>query len=116
LRPKLLIVEDDAAMREVWQVIFGTRGWDVAVATTLAEGLTMLDSAPDFLILDLMLPDGGGEAILRKLREAGLKTRVAVTSASDDPTQLSEVRSLGPVAIFEKPVNVADVWRRSEWN
>jgi DNA-binding response OmpR family regulator len=108
-----LIVEDDPAMREVWQIVFARRGWEVAAATTIAEGLEGLDPPPDYLILDLKLPDGGGEAILRRVREDRLKTRVAVTTGSEDAAQLSEVRGLGPEAVFEKPVNVADVWREA---
>jgi CheY-like chemotaxis protein len=104
LRPNLLIVEDDPAMREVWQIVFGSRGWDVAVASTVAEGLASLDPPPDYLILDLSLPDGGGEAILRRVRDADLKTRVAVTTGTDDPARLRRVARL-------KPLNVADVWR-----
>jgi len=113
LNPKLLIVEDDVAMRTVWQVVFSQRGWDVTVAVTLAEGLAALDPPPDYLILDLRLPDGGGEAILRKVRDDKLKTRVAVTTGSDNRDQLRLVKSLGPEAFFEKPINVADVWRDS---
>lgn len=113
LRPKLLIVEDDAAMRTVWEVVFSQRGWDVILASTVAEGLAALDPPPDYLILDLRLPDGGGEVILRRVRDARLKTRVAVTTGSDDPAQLRLARSLAPEALFEKPINVADVWRES---
>ena len=113
LRPKLLIVEDDPAMQTVWDVVFSQRGWDVAIASTVAEGLASLDPPPDYLILDLMLPDGGGEAILRRVRDAKLKTRVAVTTGTDDPAQLRLARSLEPEALFEKPINVADVWRGS---
>src|SRR4051812_2028306 len=65
LRPRLLIVEDDASLREVWEVIFRCRGWDVTSASTVAEGLALLDPPPDYLILDLGLPDAGGEIILR---------------------------------------------------
>ena len=111
LRPKLLIVEDDAAMREVWATIFGSRGWDVAVAATVAEGLELLDHAPDYLILDLALPDGSGGDILRRVRGRNLKTRVAVTTAEDDPERLREIEALRPEAIFEKSVHIADVWR-----
>ena len=113
MRPKLLIVEDDASMREVWEVVFGSRGWDVTSASTVAEGLALHDPPPDYLILDLLLPDEGGEVILRRVRDAGLKTRVAVTTGSDDAQQLSEVKALKPEALFEKPVNVADVWREA---
>ena len=89
MRPRLLIVEDDASLREVWEVIFGSRGWDVASASTVAEGLALLDPPPDYLILDLGLPDAGGEVILRRVRDAGFETRVAVTTGSDDaqPTE-----------------------------
>jgi len=73
--------------------------------------LALLDTPPDYLILDLLLPDQGGEVILRRVRDAGLKTRVAVTTAADAPNYLSEVNSLKPEALFQKPVNVGDVWR-----
>ena len=47
------------------------------------------------------------------MRDDNLKTRVAVTTATDDPNLLSEVKDLGPEAVFEKPVNIADVWREA---
>lgn len=108
MQPKLLIVEDDPTLLEVWRTIFSTRGWDVTLASTIAEGLDRLDPAPDYLILDLHLPDGAGEAVLRRVRDAGLKTRVAVTTGSDDASRLA---ALEPEALFRKPVDVVDIWR-----
>jgi two-component system KDP operon response regulator KdpE len=113
LRPERLIVEDDTAMRTVGQVVFGTRGWDVAVASSVADGLALLDPAPDSLILDLLLPDQGGEVILRRVRDDGLKTRVAVTTAADASMSLNEIRALKPDALFEKPLKIADAWREA---
>ncbi|WP_169977810.1 response regulator [Tautonia rosea] len=107
--PTLLIVEDDRSLLEVWKTIFSTRGWHVSSATTLAEGLAHLDPPPDYVILDLELPDGSGEAILRQIRELGLKTRVAVTTGSDD---LSRLTDLHPEALFQKPVDVAAIWQQ----
>ena len=104
----IVIVEDDAAMRSVWRVVFGSRGWEVAVAATAAEGLARLDPPPDYLILDPALPDRAGMVVLRQVRDARLKTRVAVTTAAEN---LAEVRALAPEAVFAKPVNVADVRR-----
>ena len=108
MRPTLLVVEDDDAMRTVWQVVFAGRGWRVVSAATVAEGLAGLDPAPDCLILDLDLPDGDGEAILRRVRDAGLKTRVVVTTGSATSGTLEALR---PEALLTKPFNVADVWR-----
>ena len=75
----------------------------MASASTVAEGLALLDPPPDYLILDLGLPDAGGEVILRRVRDAGLETRVAVTTGSDDPGRLRKVRDLRPEAVFAKP-------------
>lgn len=113
MTPKLLIVEDDESLREVWAIVFGRRGWAVASASTAAEGLALLDPPPDYLILDLMLPDEGGESILRRIRDTGLNTRVAVTTGTDDAERLRVVKSLHPEALFEKPINLADVWREA---
>jgi len=89
---RLLVVEDDDSIRTSWDVIFSQRGWDVVTAGTVAEGLSLLDPVPDYLILDLSLPDGDGEMILRKVREENLKTRVAVTSGDTNPLRLRVVR------------------------
>lgn len=112
-KQRLLVVEDDQASRTVWETVFGQRGWEVILAGTVAEGLVALDPAPDYLILDLHLPDGNGETILRKIREGDLKTRVAVTTGLDDVDRLGQVHDLGPDALLEKPVNVVDVWREA---
>lgn len=111
---RLLVVEDDDSIRTSWDVIFSQRGWDVVTAGTVAEGLSLLDPAPDYLILDLSLPDGEGETILRRVREGNLKTRVAVTSGDTDPARLRVVRDLKPDAVFLKPINIADVWSEGE--
>jgi two-component system response regulator RegA len=111
---RLLIVEDDGPIRKVWHEIFDRRGWDVAAATTVAGGLALLEPAPDYLILDLTLPDGCGETILRKVREDNLKTRVTVMTGVDDAVRLGMVRLLRPDALLRKPIDVADVWREGQ--
>src|SRR4051794_18665125 len=77
---RVLVVEDDTSSQRAWEIVFGRRGWEVQVAGTVAEGLKMLEQAPDYVILDLRLPDGSGESILRRIREVGLMSRVAVTT------------------------------------
>ena len=113
MRPKLLIAEGDHAWRRGLQVLFANRGWEVTLASTVAEGLALLDPRLDFLILDWALPDAGGGVILRRVRDAGLKTRVAVTTGTSDADQQREIRHLRPEAVLAKPVIVADVWREA---
>lgn len=111
---RLLVVEDDESIRTSWTVIFSQRGWEVITARSVAEGLALLDPAPDYLILDLTLPDGDGETILRRVRETNLKTRVAVTTGETSPARLRVVRELKPDAVFLKPIDIVDVWCEGE--
>jgi len=113
-KSRVLIVEDEGLPRRVWYEIFDRREWDVTTANTIAEGLVSLESVPDYLVLDLSLPDGDGETILRKVRDDSLKTRVTVMTGIEDPARLSRVRQLGPEALFLKPIDVDDLCRESE--
>src|SRR5262245_30391852 len=108
--PRMLVVEDDRMTRDLLRSIFGRMGWEVAVASTLADGLARLDPPPDLLILDLSLPDGEGTELLRRVREARLPIRVAVTTGHD-PSGLEAVAELKPDAILQKPIDLAELRR-----
>ena len=63
----------------------------------------LLDPPPDFLVLDLTLPDGPGEAILWKVRGDCLTCRVAVCTGTHDPQRLAALRLLSPDVVLHKP-------------
>lgn len=109
--PRILVVEDDQASRVALVALFARRGWAVSFAGTVAEGLAMLRPPPDCVLLDLMLPDGGGEAILAAARAGGLTTRVVVTTGLEDPDRLDAVARLGPDSMLPKPVALEALWR-----
>ena len=109
---RLLIVEDDAGIRDSLRAYYVRSGWEVRAAGTVAEGLTSLDAGaePCCLILDLKLPDGDGKAILERVRSKGFKTRVAVCTGSVDLAQLRKVALLKPDAMLSKPIRLPEVW------
>jgi DNA-binding response OmpR family regulator len=109
-RQRMLVVEDDRTTCDLLRAIFAHLGWQVLVASTVADALRLLDPPPDLLVLDLTLPDGDGTDILRHVRTAHLPTRVAVTTGLD-PAFLPAVTSLRPDALLQKPIEVADVCR-----
>lgn len=112
--PRLLIVEDDAATRQAMRSAFGRKGWVVSEASTVAEALALLDPPPQLIVLDLILSDGDGEAVLRKVREADIKTCVAVCSGTNDPSRLAVVRALHPDILLNKPIDAAALCRVCE--
>ena len=106
-KPRLLIVEDDRATRVALVALFRRLGLEVESVETLAEARARLVARPDFVVLDLMLPDGNGIEVLRHIRSAGLPVRVAVTTGVFDWHLLDDVRKLGPERLFQKPVDAA---------
>jgi DNA-binding response OmpR family regulator len=111
---RILVVEDDPASQDVFRRLFAHRGWVVSVARTVAEGMAKLDTPPHCILLDLTLPDGEGEAILRKVREGNLPSKVAVCTGTDDPVRLAMVKGMRPEALFRKPLDFDEVCRAVE--
>lgn len=105
----VLIVEDDAWTRHALARILGHHGYAVRTASTVAEGLDLLDPEPDCVILDLSLPDGSRAAILRKIRDEGRKSRVVLCTVLSDANKRESIESLIPDAVVPKPVDVSDL-------
>jgi DNA-binding response OmpR family regulator len=103
--PRVLLVEDDWRAHQLLRQILVSAGYDVVSAMTQAEGLERIHESLDCVILDLRLPDGDGEAILRRIRFEGLTMRVAVTTAETDPARLRGVADLDADFILRKPID-----------
>jgi DNA-binding response OmpR family regulator len=108
-RNRVLIVDDDPWTRKALASIFRHRGWEAIFAATLAEGLLLLETRPTCIILDLALPDGCGEALLRQVRESGLPVRIVICTVILDRDRLAGVRTLRPDGLFLKPIDVEEV-------
>ena len=103
---RLLLVEDDPATYNALKGIFSRRGWDVVVAPSLAKALSHVPEGFDTIILDLMLPDGDGIAVLRQIRSLKLSSRVIVPTRINDQQRLDAVNALQPDAILHKPIDI----------
>jgi two-component system copper resistance phosphate regulon response regulator CusR len=75
-------VEDELKTRESLAEGLRMETWNVATAETGREAIEQLDAGPvDLVVLDRMLPDGDGLAVLRHLRERGAQTPVLMLTA-----------------------------------
>ncbi|MBL9006042.1 MAG: response regulator transcription factor [Myxococcales bacterium] len=82
---RVLLVEDETAIAESLAFALSRDGFAVTHAANLAAARPLCETC-DLIVLDLMLPDGSGFALLHALRSAGQRTPVIVLSSRDDET------------------------------
>jgi len=68
--PPVLLVDDDAGMRELVRLQLEREGYSVVEAASAAEGLAAIESRkPDLVLLDVMMPHVDGWEMLRQIQE-----------------------------------------------
>ncbi len=83
--PRVLIIEDDRAVREGVRLALRRQGHDVAAAVTGEDGLEQLRSfRPDAVVLDLMLPGMSGLEVCRRIRAHHQVPIIMATARGDD--------------------------------
>ncbi len=102
---RVLVVEDHQATARAIHVLLSHRGCSVTLSMTVAEALGSLEPPPDWVILDLMLPDGDGLTVLRAIRQSALPTRVAIATGCDQPERLVQAVGLRPDVLMKKPID-----------
>jgi DNA-binding response OmpR family regulator len=94
---RVLVVDDDPALRLLCRVNLEHAGFQVTEAATVAEAEAALDESPDVVLLDVHLGGDESTGILARIHEA--KIPVAVVTGSVD---VSEYRELAD-AVLSKP-------------
>ncbi|ANN17387.1 DNA-binding response regulator [Amycolatopsis orientalis] len=83
--PRVLLIEDDVAVRDGLSMALGGRGLVVDAVATGEEGLARLSSrTTDVVVLDLMLPGLDGFEVCRRIRAAGDLPIIMLTARNDD--------------------------------
>jgi DNA-binding response OmpR family regulator len=121
----ILIVEDEAHIAEALQYNLEAEGHEVWVAVDGHEALEKLreGSAPDLVLLDLMLPELGGLEVLRRIRAGGDFVPVLIITAMDDAQDLVRGLEEGADDYLTKPfqldellARVRGLLRRRRWD
>lgn len=94
---KILIIEDDAQLREIYQKKLTIEGFSVFQAATIREGLTLLKSdTPDLIILDIMLPGGeNGFDFLETVKRDPLYEAIPILVMTNLDTEEKVARQIG---------------------
>lgn len=104
---KILIVEDDKTVQVLMKSVLEKAGFEVVQAFDAMQGVMMArQSQPDLIILDFMMPAGGGASVLSRIRNlAGTSTTpVLLHSAAEEATLNAAIANDPRARVLRKPV------------
>jgi len=104
MREKILIADDEPSNRKILEQELVHKGFAVDMASGGKEALAKIDAAPpDLLILDYMMPDMSGLAVLKELRKKGNDTPVILITAYGSVERAVEVMKAGAYDFITRP-------------
>ncbi len=116
---KVLLVDDEEDVREIARLSLGrVGGMEVCDASSGPEGVQRAaEEKPDFILLDMMMPEMDGPATLNALRANPETASIPVVflTAKALPSEIERLRQMGAVGIVTKPfdpMTLADEVRR----
>ena len=107
MKPKVLLVEDDQTIREIYALKLELEGFPIETAENGQIGLSRVgEFGPNIILLDMMMPVMGGLEFMQELQaKGGHDGEVIVFSNISAPSQMQAVMKLG----------VADYWVKSDY-
>lgn len=105
---KILIVDDDPDILKLLRFKLSQEGYKVVVATDAYSGIqTAHREKPDLIILDIMLPAGGGYHTLKNIRltPQGSQTPIVILTGMQDPELRQKIELEGVEAYMQKPLD-----------
>ena len=111
----VLIIEDDAALSRGLKDNFAFQGYHVLLAADGEAGLNLaVESKPDLIVLDLMLPKMNGYEICRRLRREKLEVPILMLTAKAEESDVVLGLELGADDYVKKPFSARELMARAE--
>jgi len=104
VKPRVLIVDDEEAIRSSLKMIFEYEGYEVLLAANGPAGLKIAEKeAPDLVFLDIKMPQMDGLEVLKRLKAAEGSPPVVILSGHGNVKTAVEATKLGAFDFIEKP-------------
>ena len=111
-KPLILVVEDDAPIRNLITTTLKTQDYKYIAAATASEALHQATSnAPDVMLLDLGLPDLDGIEVIRRIRSWSAIPIIVISARSEDSDKIEALDS-GADDYLTKPFSVEELLAR----
>ncbi len=108
-KKRILIIEDDVHIAEGMKLNLSLQGYEVAIAPDGPSGLeAWKETAPDLIVLDVMLPRIDGLEVLRSIRSRNERIPILIVSAKGDPADKVKGLSFGVDDYLSKPFNLEE--------
>jgi DNA-binding response OmpR family regulator len=107
---KILIVDDDQDFLKLLRLNLSKEGYKVIFATDAYTGVQSARAEkPDLIILDIMLPAGGGLHTLKNIRltSHGSQTPIVILTGMKDEKLKQQIEQVGVEAYLQKPCDYA---------
>ena len=112
IKDRVLVIEDDKSIRNFFRTVLEANNYDVLIATTGAEGYSMVTSQyPDVVILDLGLPDMDGMTILKNVRQWSSMPVLVVSARTHEKDKVAALDA-GADDYITKPFGTSELLAR----
>ena len=109
---KILLVEDDCALRAALEELLHREGYEVKKATNFREARAGLDGSIDLVMLDVGLPDGDGVTLCKLWRSEGVLTPILFLTAKDEELDIVCGLDAGGNDYVTKPFRMQELLSR----
>ena len=111
-QPRILVVDDEAAIRRFLRTGLGEQGYEVLEAETARAGIeSATREKPDLLVLDLGLPDIDGLEVLQQIRRTSLVPVIVLSVRADEKGKVAAL-DLGADDYVTKPFGMDELVAR----
>jgi two-component system response regulator RegA len=108
--PSLLIVDDDATLRERLALAFRQRGYDVRTAANHTEATEQARAdSPELAVVDLRMPGASGLELIRDLKAIDPETRIVILTGYGSIATTIDAMRLGAVHYLQKPADADEI-------
>ena len=109
---KILLVEDDSALRGALEELLLREGYEVKKAANFREARAGLDGSIDLVMLDVSLPDGDGVSLCKLWRSEGVQKPILFLTAKDEELDIVRGLDAGGNDYVTKPFRMQELLSR----
>lgn len=104
MKKKIMIVEDDKSLQDIYTINFEASGYEVLIEGDGLSGISeVVEKKPDIILLDVMMPNMDGFAFLKAMKEnTSVHVPVVVCSNLSDKETQDKAFTSGAVAVLLK--------------